>query len=69
VGAYLVKHKAVSITKPVTSLIGGQGHFIGRPGKVFIDVESDAGSIKSVMVGGTAVTVLTGEMFWMNTKI
>jgi len=61
-GAYLIKHKAVPIIRPVTSLIGEQGHFVDRPGQVFINVESDVQSVKSVKVGGMAITVLTGEI-------
>ena len=34
-----------------------------------VDAFTDAESIKSVKIGGTTVTVLTGEILLMNTKI
>jgi len=46
----------------MTNLTGEQGHFLGRPGKVLVEVKSEGQIIREVRVGGTAVTVLRGEI-------
>lgn len=61
-GAYLVRHKVVKTTGGLANLTGEQGHFIGRPGKVTVEVRSEGAVIREVRVGGTAVTVLRGEV-------
>lgn len=60
--AYLVRHKVVKSTSGLANLTGEQGHFVGRPGKVTVEVRHDGAVIKEVRVGGTAVTVLRGEV-------
>jgi trans-2,3-dihydro-3-hydroxyanthranilate isomerase len=60
--AYMVRHKVVKATGGMSNLTGEQGHFIGRPGKVTIEVKSEGAIVREVRVGGTAVTTLRGEM-------
>jgi PhzF family phenazine biosynthesis protein len=61
-GAFLVRHKVVKTTGGLANLTGEQGHFIGRPGKVTVEVRSEGQVVREVRVGGTAVTVLRGEV-------
>jgi len=42
--------------------IAEQGHWLNRPGQAFVQVIGNRDSIKTVKVGGTAVTVLTGKL-------
>lgn len=42
--------------------IAEQGHWMGRPGKAFVEVVGEPHDIQTVKVGGTAVTVLKGEV-------
>ena len=58
-GAYLVKHKSSP-----TSLILEQGYEVGRPGKVFIEIDIKNRKIEEVMVGGRAIEVFSGEIFY-----
>lgn len=60
--AYLVRHKVVKATGGLSNLTGEQGHFVGRPGKVTVEVRSEGAIVREVRVGGTAVTVLRGEL-------
>ena len=39
-----------------------QGHIIGRPGTVYLEVDGEDEAISAVRVGGQAVTVITGTM-------
>lgn len=39
-----------------------QGHWMGRPGQAWVEVVGPPEEIKTVKVGGTAVTVLRGEL-------
>lgn len=59
-GAYLVKYGLVDKVK----LVAEQGHIVGRPGTVHIEVILDGDDIVSVKVGGQAITVMEGEMFF-----
>jgi trans-2,3-dihydro-3-hydroxyanthranilate isomerase len=58
--AYLVYYGLVD----KSSLLAEQGHLIGRPGLVYIDLEKEGDEITMVKVGGSAVTVLNGEIFF-----
>lgn len=60
-GAYLVKHKSSP-----TSLILEQGYEVGRPGKVLVEIAKNMkdGKIEEVMVGGRAIEVFSGEIFY-----
>lgn len=57
-GAYLVRH---GLAEPPRFLLE-QGHIIGRPGTIYVEVETDGDEITAVRVGGSAVTVMTATM-------
>lgn len=42
--------------------IAEQGHWIGRPGKATVEVVGSRDAIETVKVGGSAITVLKGEL-------
>ncbi len=56
--AYLWHHKLLS--KP--TFIAEQGHWMNRPGQAQVEVIGPPDDIKTVKVGGTAVTVMRGEL-------
>jgi len=58
-GAYLVRYGFLS--GPL--IVAEQGHIMGRPGTVRIEVMGHGEEIVCVKVGGTAVTVMAGELF------
>jgi len=62
-GCYIIKYGLMSPTIPVTSIVVEQGHSMGRPGHVFVEVKGDASEIEQVKVSGTAVTVLRGTLY------
>lgn len=43
--------------------IAEQGHWIGRPGQATVEIVGSPDDIETVKVGGSAVTVLKGELF------
>jgi len=57
-GAYMVRYGLVQGNRFMVE----QGHIIGRPGTVYIEVDTDGETIGDVRVGGQAVTVITGTM-------
>jgi trans-2,3-dihydro-3-hydroxyanthranilate isomerase len=61
VGCYVVHHGAVEID-PARPLQISQGVAMGRPSRIFVSIEGQAGDITSVKVGGTAVLVGRGEL-------
>ncbi len=56
--AYLWKH---GLLRDSTYTVE-QGHIMGRPGIVEVEVDADGGEPVSVRVGGTAITVLRGTI-------
>jgi trans-2,3-dihydro-3-hydroxyanthranilate isomerase len=44
------------------SFVAEQGHWMGRPGKAFVEVVGARDAIETVKVGGEAVTVVRGEL-------
>ena len=42
--------------------VAEQGHWMGRPGHATVEIVGPRHDIETVRVGGTAVTVITGEM-------
>jgi trans-2,3-dihydro-3-hydroxyanthranilate isomerase len=60
-GAYLVSHKVFG-SKTLVSFNVEQGAEIGRPSTITVTVHQDGGIPDIVKVGGTAVTVLNGEI-------
>lgn len=60
-GAYLVHHRAVPVDT-TTHILSEQGAEIGRPSKLYIEVDSTGGQITAVRVGGQVVPVARGVM-------
>ena len=46
----------------VPTFIAEQGHWMNRPGKAYVEVVGPRDAIETVKVGGSAVTVLRGEL-------
>lgn len=61
VSTYLLHHGLISGGQ-ATDLKGEEGQEVERPGCVYIHLEQDSGEITRVKIGGSAVTVLQGEM-------
>jgi len=59
-GAYLVYHQAVPITKPTTHILSEQGAEMGRPSTLYVEVDSAGDEITAVRVGGQVVLVAEG---------
>lgn len=59
-GAYLVKYGLVNKQR----IVAEQGHIAGRPGTVYIEVLREGEDLTLVKVGGQAVTVMEGELFF-----
>lgn len=59
--SYIIQYGLIECRDTI-SLIGEQGNEIGRPGCVYVNISKVSDSIREVRVGGTAVTVLSGEM-------
>ncbi len=61
-GVYLFERGEVDAANGSVALIGEQGDAIGRKGRVSIRLGVQGTRVTSVEVGGSAVTVLSGEM-------
>lgn len=61
IGAFMVENEIVP-TKGLILLTSEQGIELGRPGRVYIEVEGKPHAVTKVRITGTAVTVLTGEI-------
>ncbi len=61
-GAYLVKHRAVPVTEPTTTIVSEQGAEMGRPSVLFLEVDSASGKISAVRVGGHVVLMAEGDI-------
>jgi trans-2,3-dihydro-3-hydroxyanthranilate isomerase len=59
-GAYLVHHRAVPVTEPTTYILSEQGSEMGRPSKLYIEVDSLGDAVTAVRVGGEVVPVAEG---------
>ena len=65
-GAYLVHHGGLNI-EPKDGrykFVIEQGDFIQRPSRINLDVKGSAGNVEEVKVGGLAVLVARGEVFY-----
>ncbi len=56
--AYLWKYGLIKRA----SFIAEQGHWMGRPGRAFVEVIGSREDIQSVIVAGAAVTTINGEL-------
>jgi trans-2,3-dihydro-3-hydroxyanthranilate isomerase len=61
IGAFIVENEIVK-TNGQIRFISEQGNELGRPGRVYIEVEGKPGSVEKVRISGSAVTVMTGEV-------
>ena len=61
-GSYIIKYGLMEATYPVTSIVIEQGHYVERPGKIFVEVRGDQEGIEQVKVSGTGVTVVKGKL-------
>jgi PhzF family phenazine biosynthesis protein len=61
-GAYLVQHGLLAASGAQVSFAGIQGRHVGRPGRVSVTLELDAGAVKSTRIVGHAVIVFQSVM-------
>jgi trans-2,3-dihydro-3-hydroxyanthranilate isomerase len=61
-GAYLVQYGVIPVTPPTTRFVSEQGIEMGRPSTLFVEVDGALGQVETVRVGGTAVTMIEGEL-------
>lgn len=62
--SYLMKHKMIKL-KPEIRMLGEQGNELKRPGCVHsIITTSDQGSMTSIEIGGSAVTMMEGSIMF-----
>jgi trans-2,3-dihydro-3-hydroxyanthranilate isomerase len=62
-GAYLVRHRLVG-SDPVVTITNEQGHEVGRPSQIEIEIENAYDGIASVKVGGPVVYLGQGTIDW-----
>jgi trans-2,3-dihydro-3-hydroxyanthranilate isomerase len=63
-GSYLIRYGLMEASYPVTSIVVEQGHYVERPGKIFVEVRGDQEGIDQVKVSGTGVTVIKGMLYF-----
>jgi PhzF family phenazine biosynthesis protein len=56
-GAYLVEHGLIATSAAAASFSGIQGRHVGRPGRVAVTLELEAGAVKATRIIGQAVIV------------
>jgi trans-2,3-dihydro-3-hydroxyanthranilate isomerase len=61
-GAYLVQHQVYGGDAAVVHLENEQGYELGRPSRIFIEVERRGSTISRVRVGGRVVKVIDGTL-------
>lgn len=61
-GAYLVCQRAVPVSEPTTHIVSEQGLELGRPSTLYVEVDSRAGEVTEVRVGGEVVAMAEGEV-------
>jgi trans-2,3-dihydro-3-hydroxyanthranilate isomerase len=61
-GGYLVRHGLAGPASTDAPLVSLQGARMGRPSRVHVAVDVDAGAVSRVRVGGTAVCVARGQL-------
>ena len=59
-GAYLVHHRAVPVTKPTVHILSEQGAELGRPSTLYVEVDHTGEEVTAVRVGGQVVPVAEG---------
>ncbi|MBD3158844.1 MAG: PhzF family phenazine biosynthesis isomerase [Candidatus Lokiarchaeota archaeon] len=61
--SYMVRYGMMDSSNPVTSIVIEQGDFLGRPGKIYVEIRGNEDKIEQVKVSGKAVTVLRGKLY------
>ncbi|HXS27787.1 MAG TPA: PhzF family phenazine biosynthesis isomerase [Steroidobacteraceae bacterium] len=61
-GAYLAHHELLAREGPRVSFSGAQGHFVGRPGRVDVELELRDRAIDGVWIIGQAVSIFQTEL-------
>jgi len=59
-GAYLIQHRAVPVTRPTVHILSEQGAEMNRPGTLYVEVDLTGDEITAVRVGGQVVPVVDG---------
>jgi trans-2,3-dihydro-3-hydroxyanthranilate isomerase len=62
-GAYLVHHRVLGGGAAVVRLENEQGHELGRPSRILIEVMKHGSTISRVRVGGAVVKVIEGTVY------
>lgn len=57
-GAYLWRYELIRAGR----FVAEQGHWMGRPGRAWVEVVGAPDDIQAVLVGGQGITVMTGEL-------
>jgi trans-2,3-dihydro-3-hydroxyanthranilate isomerase len=63
-GAYLMKWGVLPTKQNPTTFIIEQGYEVKKPSKIFVEVYHESGIPTRLRVGGQAVTVIEGELFY-----
>lgn len=63
VSSYIIKNSLIRCDNEI-SLIGEQGNEVNRPGCVYAKVKKCDNDIEEIKIGGTAVTILEGNMIF-----
>jgi PhzF family phenazine biosynthesis protein len=61
-GVYLVEHGQVKLQGALATFTGAQGKHVGRPGRVAVTVELDAGKPVAASIAGQAVVVFESSI-------
>jgi len=61
-GAYLVHHRVVPVTGRTVHVVSEQGIELGRPSKLYLEVDVEGGEPITVRVGGQVVPIVEGTV-------
>jgi trans-2,3-dihydro-3-hydroxyanthranilate isomerase len=60
-GTYLISQAAITV-QPTTSLVIEQGHVLGRPSTIFVEIQVRDGKVAQVVMGGRVIRMGEGEL-------
>ncbi|MHA1862524.1 MAG: PhzF family phenazine biosynthesis protein [Candidatus Thorarchaeota archaeon] len=63
-GSYLIRYGFMEPSLPVTSIVIEQGHYVDRPGRIFVEVRGDQEGIDQVKVSGTGIVMAKGKLYY-----
>jgi len=63
-GSYIIRYGFMEPSLPVTSIVIEQGHYVDRPGRIFVEVRGDQEGIDQVKVSGTGIVMAKGKLFY-----